>query len=627
MDLPITIDYETQGIESRPKYPPVPVGVAIDEPGRKAEYLSWGHPGENNCTKAQAAKRLKTIYRSGRPLLFHHAKFDLDVGETHMDLPMPPWHQYHDTMFLLFLDDPHAETFSLKPSAERILKLPPTERDAVRDWIIANVPDAKRAKANWGKWIAQAPGKLVGRYAVGDVVRTLKLFKVLYKRVLARGMGPAYDRERKLMPILLANERRGIPVRLRALEKDVGIYEGVHEAVGHRLVKKLGKKDLNLDSNTELVDALHGSKFVDDSAWLMTANNNISTSKDSIAAAVKDKELKSLLRYRGALSTVLGTFMKPWLDEAHRTGGVVHPSWNQVRQNYRDGKDFAGARTGRLSTSRFMNTPKEFMDEKTDEPIAPPKGFPPLPLARAYLGPGKCRVWLKRDYSQQELRLLGHFEDGVLLQAYLEDPWLDVHALARTLINQMLNANYGRKPIKNTGFGIIYGMGIEKLAWKSATDYETARRVRNAYMAIFPGLKTLIKTLKQLAKDGEPLRTWGGREYYCEPPRIIDGEERNLDYKLLNYLIQGSAADCTKESIIRYHEVPNLAGEFLITVHDEINIAAELANREKAMRQLRDAMESIELDVPLLSEGEWSLTDWAHLKDFDDKRKIMRKAA
>ena len=135
MKLPTTIDFETQAISPRPHYPPVPVGVAIWEPGRKPEYLAWGHPTENNCTLAQAKTKLKALW--GRELLFHNAKFDLDVAETHLGLPLPPWERVHDTLYLLFLHNPHALSLSLKPASESLLGMPPEEQDAVKAWLLA----------------------------------------------------------------------------------------------------------------------------------------------------------------------------------------------------------------------------------------------------------------------------------------------------------------------------------------------------------------------------------------------------------------------------------------------------------------------------------------------------------
>ena len=75
------------------------------------------------------------------------------------------------------------------------------------------------------------------------------------------------------------------------------------------------------------------------------------------------------------------------------------------------------------------------------------------------------------------------------------------------------------------------------------------------------------------------------------------------EYKLLNYLIQGSAADQTKEAINDWNAVRTWPTKFLATVHDEINACAPTETALAAMDGLRLAMEKDRFDVPMLTEG------------------------
>ena len=158
----ITVDFETLQIEARPKYPPEPVGVAIKWNESRADYYAWGHPSGNNSTRAEAAALLESAWQSGEALIFHNAKFDMDVAETRFGLPRLPWDRVHDTMFLAFLADPHSAAISLKPLAERYLGLPPAERDEVYEWLrVHGVITA--AQKSPGAFIAQCDGEVVGR--------------------------------------------------------------------------------------------------------------------------------------------------------------------------------------------------------------------------------------------------------------------------------------------------------------------------------------------------------------------------------------------------------------------------------------------------------------------------------
>lgn len=649
-----TVDFETKKIESRPEYPPEPVGVSIRLAGeRKARYYAWGHPTNNNCTKAEAARVLKTVWKSGVPLLFHNGKFDVDVAETHFGLSPLPWPAVHDTMFLAFLHNPHAIKIDLKSLAEEILDEPPTERDELHEWILSHVFTAfkggegsvvvaekkpegffKIPPSLAGGFISYAPGDLAGRYADGDVNRTFGLFKKLYKEIFDRGMGEAYDRERRLMPVLLKSERRGVPVNYRKLKKDIASWERSIEEVDAWIAKRLKTPDLEVDKAAQLADAIEKCDKVDE--WILTPGGDRSTSKENLIACVTDKTLVEVLGYRALIVNSLRNFGRPWLRMAEASDGSIFTNWNQVR-SAKDNRSNKGARTGRLSSNpNFQNISKKPPvissswaevnklrrdgSNATYLPAALMKLVAELPFMRGYIIPRKGHIILDRDYSQQELRILGHYEDGVLLDAYLENPHLDLHDFAKDLINSLLGTNIERKPIKNLGFGLIYGMGLAKTADEMGVDRKTAKMIKDAYLQIFPGLGELIKELESTGKADEAIRTWGGREYYVEPPKFDKKRRRwmTYEYKLLNVLIQGSAADCTKEAIIRVDEATRDDTFFLMSVHDQLVYESGKAQAKSEMAAIREAMESIEFDIPMLSDGKWSTTSWGDLKKFKE---------
>lgn len=617
------VDFETEAIAARPHYPPKPVGVALQRPGElRPRYLAWGHPTGNNCTRGQALAELRDVWRDahaqrGVPLLCHHDKFDLDVAETHLGLKPPPWHRVHDTLFLLFFTDPHARSLSLKPSAQRVLGIAPKERDALRAWVLANVPEARRAPSTWGAHICQAPGDLVGRYAAyGDVRSTRKLFERLWPQVQARGMGPAYDRERRLLPYLLAAERAGMRVDVRRLRRDIPVYEAAHAKATAWLQRRLRSPALNPDSPDELAQALLKARVARERDFLRTAPSErfpagqLSVAKESLEGAVRDPRVLQAVRYHTRLGTCLSMFMRSWLRIAEETGGTIHPTWHQVRQGH-SGEDFSnmGARTGRLIASdpNPLNIAKSFEDR--DDGYVHPGWLrvPPLPLVRVYVLPDQGDLFGHRDYNQQELRLLAHFEDGALCRAYNEDPTLDVHNFARDEIHRVVGLYIKeRTKVKNLNFGDIYGLGVPGLVRKLQCTVEEARTLKEAKRKAMPDVELLKKAIKQLARDDQPIVTLGGREYFPEEPTIRHGRMQEFIYKLLNYLIQGSAADMTKEAVINYHEHPKRRGRFLVTVYDEINVSIRGRTQADARRELAvlgEAMQSFKLDVPLLSDA------------------------
>lgn len=633
---PVCIDFETRGIEGRPNYPPKPVGISIKYPGKKAKYYAFGHPTNNNCIEAEAIAAAKVAWSWKDGILGQNMKFDLDVAETHWKIKPPAWNKVEDSMFLLFLDDPHQTELSLKPSATRLLGMPAEEQDAVADWLIKHqpVPGVKisRSKSSehyFGRYICLAPGDLVGTYANGDVIRTEKLFELLYPKTIKRGMLGAYDRERQLMPILLEMERQGLPVDLRRLEVDVLGYQAwLNKYIEPWIIKTIkAPKDINLNSADQLIKAMITAGKADENLMPRTAGGKISTAKESLLLGVTDKQLLAVLKYRTQLSTCLNTFMMPWLETAKKSGGLIFTNWNQTKQPSGDAN--VGTRTGRLSsTPNFQNIPKAFSaifhhdDPKLKLPKCPFKGLPPLPKVRSYVVPFNGEVFIDRDYSQQEPRILAHFDGGELLQKYLAEPWIDFHDYARAELAKM-GKIYERKPVKNTNLGLIYGMGKGKLALKNDMSVEEAGELKNAILQLYPGLKQMYKDMKIRATQREPIRTWGGREYYCEEPAIVNGRLMMFDYKLVNVLIQGSAADCTKEAIIRYHAAKHKDAKLLLNVHDQLTASVPKKIMKAEMQVLRKTMESVEFDCPILSEGAVSSTNWDELKDYDKKGMVL----
>jgi DNA polymerase-1 len=437
---------------------------------------------------------------------------------------------------------------------------------------------------------------------------TAALFDKLYPSIVERGMLEAYDRERRLMPILLDMERQGMRVDLGKLKKDVSDYGCEQILIDKWLKKELG--DINFNSGAELIDAMVANHKVDTDLMPRTPKSNeISTAKESLLLGVTDKDLLAMLIYRAGLKACMD-FMEPWLETANKSGGLIYTNWNQVRAE-------KGARTGRLSSNpNFQNIPKPM--EVKNLPIK----LPPLPKVREYIIPFEGDVLIDRDYSQQELRILAHFTEGTLLNMYKYDPWIDMHDEVKNDLEDM-GLLYERGAVKNTNFGIIYGMGAAKLAAKNGSTVVEAKTLKDNILRMYPGIKGLYDDMRARARANVPFRTWGGREVYCEPDRVIDGTPRQFDYKMPNYLIQGSAADCTKEALILYYHHKHPTAKVILNVHDQITVSVPKELYGTEMLSLKLCMESIEFDVPMLSEGKISDKNWGSLINYDKKGEMV----
>jgi DNA polymerase-1 len=561
----------------------------------------------------------------------------LDVARCYFGLRP---RQFDDTIFLAFLNDPYERELKLKPLAHKHLNMPPEEQSRLRDWLLENEPAlrSKNQHGKWGEYICRAPGELVGKYANGDTRRTKGLYEHLYPKIVERGMRAAYERELAVAPIVLGMEQSGVRVSRKRLKEALRVFEKLDALLVQRIHRRLGvskygqplAKEFNVDSGKQLGAALLRAGKL--SAVVKTPKGQQSTKIDILRKTCTDKKLLDLLAVHSVCRKYISSFIKPWLEQSEVTGGRINPRFNQVPN---DGG--GGARSGRFSSSdpNLQNVPTDVEESQNRDTLlllqkwlADEFNYQFLGL-RDFIVPDEGMVMICCDYSQQELRFLAHFEDGILAEAYNKDPNMDVHDFVRLLILKEIGIDFPRKHVKITVFGIVYGMGVEKLAARLEIDVGTAKKLRDAVLQAIPGIRGLMKYLKRLAEDDKPLITWGGRQYYCEPPRMVKlinkhtgkpiydefGEPvyKSIDfaYKMLNYLIQPSAADCTKQGMINVHEDVGDKCRIAVQVHDELMV---MAPSRKYGPRIARAMCDIKLKVPMLAEPKYSEESWARIK-------------
>jgi DNA polymerase-1 len=570
--------------------------VSIWVPGKVNRYYGWGHPGRNPHTFEQGRRALARVW--DKPLVFHNCKFDIGVAIEHMGLPWPQ--RYDDTMFQTYLVDPLAKSLKLKGLAQKWLGMDPEERDAVYLWLKQNfkgpfLADHKMiTEANAGAYIGYAPYDIVAPYACGDTFRTKGLHSLLRPKVTAMGMDAAYQRELIIAQHGYWMERVGVRVNREALIRDLEKYEAIKAQQTDIITSYLG--DIDVGKPAQLARALLEKGYADDLP--LTPTGKMSTAKASIEENVNEPTLARAIRYRGALKTLTQTFFKGWIKFSE-VDGNVHPSWNQVKS------EKGGARTGRFSCSEpnLTNVATEF-DEDTLEGLD-------LPFMRQYLLPDEGQIIVPADFNGQEMRILAHYAEGRLAQVYQEDPTADFHAVASALIKQYAGLKVPRRMCKIVGFSLIYGSGVATLAKQLGVTHEVAYRIKNAYFKAFPGLREFINLFRQR----DAITTWGGRRLPCESAGMVDGEWHSYNYKLVNYLIQGSAADQSKEAIVRYGDTRDF-GRLMMMVHDELVMSVPLDYIRTEVPILKSAMEEMPgWDVPFRVEVEQGL-NWYNLKEY-----------
>lgn len=612
MKIDVVVDFETKPIEEEPeRFPPEPVGVSIKVGAKKSVYTRG--------TPRELGERLRPYWNSRRHRIVMHngIGFDMAVGAKHCGLPIEPAGGIADTLPLLFLKHPHASTLSLKPSAEKFLGLPNDDQRELRDWIMANVPEAKARPKNWGAHIWRAPFELVKRYAEGDTDKTAALLD-LFEPKLDEREREAWEREHRVAPCLIANGLRGVRLDASLVQRDAEVFSLKLAETNDAIRKALRAPSLDIDSHDL------GRRIVAMGHPLpVNADGSYSTSKMSLRDSTLPDRVKGLLLYRSALAQALRTFTHPMARQSAATGGIMHTHWNQVRGSNKAGD--GGARTGRQSSEpNLQNLPSPekleglyaFLSKAMRVKPERVRDAFPLPTIRRYILPDEGCVIMGRDFSQQELRILAHFEGADLLEMYQKYPDLDLHTFVQEMIAEVTGVKLGRKIVKVLNFCTVYGGGAQAIADQGDLPLSEAQELQRLY---FQALPTIRKTMNE-AQGSRYVRTIGGRIYEPEAPKIIKGRLRQFNYKLLNYLIQGSAADQTKEAIARWWESRSGDSRFLLSVHDELVFSCDARAVRLEMGHLKAIMEStdvLKFEVPFLSEG-YTGPNWADIEEYED---------
>jgi DNA polymerase-1 len=220
------------------------------------------------------------------------------------------------------------------------------------------------------------------------------------------------------------------------------------------------------------------------------------------------------------------------------------------------------------------------------------------------------------DFDQIEMRGLAHMsQDEGLRNAFISpDDFFIV--LARSVFNDpsiSSKKDPRRQVVKNVGYGKIYGAGIAKLALTARISEEQAAAAMHAFDASFPGVRAFQNRVQRTALERKKAEGVG----YVRSPLTHrrhpsdDGKE----YALVNYLVQGLAAEMFKMKLIELSNA-GLDKFMILPVHDEVIIDVPRDDIPDVIATLKDVMNDDKLlSIPLtagIAVGErWgSKTDW-----------------
>jgi DNA polymerase-1 len=363
--------------------------------------------------------------------------------------------------------------------------------------------------------------------------------------------------EMPIIPVLWQMEHEGIFLDSECL-KNVG--EEIDTAVAsidEALKKEVGF-DINLNSSVQIGNFLAEKLMV---PLKKTKTGRYATNETEISQyAEQFPFIQKLLEYR-ELTKLRSTYVDSLIAKVDENGRV-HTTYSLVT-----------ASTGRLSSSNpnLQNIPAS-------------SGFGQK-IKSCFMA-GEGNVLVSFDYSQQELRILAHLShEESLIKAFQEKK--DIHT---TTAAQIFHVEYKdvtheqRMMAKTINFGVIYGMGSYGMSTQLHIPVEEAQKFINAFYETYPNIRKYYEQYLNRGKIDGFVETILGRRRFVFEHQGQTTIDNNMRRVLINYPIQGSAADLMKKAMIMVHEEvveKNPDCQLLLQIHDDL--VFEVKNDQKLL--------------------------------------------
>tara|TARA_R100000664_G_C2759910_1_gene150286 strand:- start:10444 stop:12324 length:1881 start_codon:yes stop_codon:yes gene_type:complete len=596
----VAIDLETHDPDIKTKGPGWAtnngkvIGVAIAANGWKG-YFPVAHEKGPNIDERIFKRNFKKILDKDNIKVFHNAMYDvgwmrqwgLEVKGTIVD-----------TMIAAPLIDENRFRYSLNELAKDYLKEKKYETELYE------------AAAQWGTdakgEMHKLPAMIVGPYAEKDAELTLKLWEIFKLQIVEDELQQVFELETKLFPVLFEMKSKGVRVDLDRAERIKKDFKNTEKKILDKILQDTGVAvDVWAAASVAKAFDAAGIKYE------RTAKSK-QPKFDKGFLSNHPSDLARMVVEAREINKASTTFIDTLLKHSHK--GRIHAEIHQLRG------DKGGTVSGRLS----MSNPNLQQIPARHPTIGP--------AIRSLFIPEENEQWGSFDYSQQEPRIIVHFAKQLDLAgsaevagAYINDPKTDFHQKVAEM------ANIDRKKAKTINLGLSYGMGQGKLAKELGLNTEDAQDLFKEYHSSVPFIRELKNmATQQASRRGENkgfVRTLMKRKcrfnlwepdtpfkkrmpgdviQFNQPlPKQQAQEEygpairRAFTYTAFNRIIQGSAADQTKQAMVDLHAEGITP---MIQIHDEIAVSVP---NDKTSKRIVEIMENAcKLEVPSKVDAE-----------------------
>jgi DNA polymerase I len=510
------------------------------------------------------------------PIVCHNIAFEARWFDVHSTWKMP-WERAHDTMIMAHIIDPLGSG-----ALKRLASLYVDGRAAAMQETL----DTSLATNGWTWGTVPTNFQPYWAYGALDTVLTMRIWEQFWEKC---GPGQpyhrAYELEMAARKIVTRMEINGARIDLDYSKRKFDELTSYAESV-----KDWAKNTYNGVSITSNIQLVRLFESMGAEITSFTPSGQRSADKDQLALLAIDgnTEVKNLaevvLKQRKA-DKLANTYFANFIND--NVNGFVHPSVKTL-----------GARTSRMS---IQNPALQTL----------PKGD--ATVRTAFIPKDKDHVIITSDLDQVEFRMFASLsKDPNLITLFNRadatgsDPFTEI---GREIYNDptMQRSDKRRNLIKGTVYGRLYGAGVAKQALTANVAEPQMRQVSDAFDLRFPGMALFQRQIedagmRRLKAEGQGyVYTWTGRRLPCDEDRA---------YTLVNYLIQGGAAEVFKANLIKLDQA-DLTELLIVPVHDEIVLNAPREDAQEIMKVVKECMTTSEgWDVPLTAGIDGPMETW-----------------
>lgn len=510
------------------------------------------------------------------PIVCHNIAFEARWFDIQSDWKLP-WHRAHDTMIMAHIIDP------LGSGALKRLAALHVDGRAV---ALQESLDIELIKNGWTWGTVPTNFQPYWAYGALDTVLTMRIWEMFYEKCGPGGpYNKAYEIEMAARRIVTRMEINGARIDLDYSRRKYDELTEYSESV-----KSWAKQTYNgasITSNMQLVRLFEGLG-AEITEFTPTGNKAVTKDQLKLLTITGSDEVKKLaeitLKQRKA-DKLANTYFLNFIND--NVNGFVHPSVKTL-----------GARTSRMS---IQNPALQTLPKGDDT------------VRTAFIPKDEDHVIITSDLDQVEFRMFASLSNDPNLVSLFNradatgsDPFTEI---GREIYNDpsMQRSDKRRNLIKGTVYGRLYGAGVAKQALTAGVAENQMRTVSDAFDTRFPGMALFQKQIedagmRRLRAEGQGyVYTWTGRRLPCDEDRV---------YTLVNYLIQGGAAEVFKSNLIKLDQA-DLTEFLIVPVHDEIVLNAPRKDAQEIMKVVKECMTTREgWSVPLTAGIDGPMENW-----------------